>query len=74
MESKLILLTSDLDRSQSKSEKLKSQVDEVYLITNAYDILDTVGNVHVRTCTVQYCLILTIKLYKELYNIHVLNV
>ncbi|CAB3979092.1 liprin-alpha-1 isoform X4 [Paramuricea clavata] len=28
MDSKLILLTSDLDRSQSKSEKLKSQADE----------------------------------------------
>jgi hypothetical protein len=33
MDSKLILLTSDLDRSQSKSEKLKSQADEVCLCT-----------------------------------------
>ena len=45
MDSKLILLTSDLDRSQSKSEKLKSQADEVNLFTNVYDILYIVWNI-----------------------------
>lgn len=40
MESKLILLTSDLDRSQSKSEKLKSQTEEVKLKLTSLHTVD----------------------------------
>ncbi|XP_046860844.1 liprin-alpha-1-like [Xenia sp. Carnegie-2017] len=41
MESKIILLTSDLDRAQSKSEKLKSQAQEI--IAQKSDLEDRVS-------------------------------